>query len=107
MGQWKEVERNKFTGFLDKNGLEIKMGDRVSFRRKVRAEYNWDRYNSTVKVVAGHYKTVVAEVVGFGRIVKKHHYNRVSIQIEYVNLQESKNRNIFRVYRTENLTVIQ
>lgn len=104
MSQWKKIEKNKFTGFLDKNGVEIRLGDRVTFRRKVRARYYWDGSSDRVP---GHYQTVTAEVVGFGRVAKKHDYNNTFMQIEYVNLQESKNYNRFRVYRVDNLIVIQ
>lgn len=113
MSQWKEIEKNKPTGFLDKNGVEIKLGDRVSFRRKVRVKYDYGSFSTSYegrrhyKVIPGHYKTVTAEVVGFGRIASKHYYNGTFIQIEYVNLQESKRRNRFRVYRVDNLIVIQ
>lgn len=107
MSQWKEVDSKKPTGFLDKNGLEIRIGDKVLFRRKVPAERNWDRYAATVSVVPGHYKTVTAKVVGFGKIVKTHYYDTSTvIQLEYIQLKELGNYNIFRVYRTENLSIV-
>lgn len=104
MSQWKEVESNKFTGFLDKNGAEIRIGDKVLFRRKVPAERHWDGA-ATVSVVPGHYKMVTAKVIGLGRIVKTH-YNGTVMQLEYVQLKELGNFNSFRVYRTDNLSIV-
>lgn len=107
MSQWKEVESNKFTGFLDKSGTEIRIGNKVMFRRKVRAEHRWDRRTCKVTTVPGHYEMVTAHVVGFGRIVKTHYYDtRTVIQLEYINLKELGNFNIFRVYRSENLSIV-
>lgn len=113
MSQWKEIEKNKSTGFFDKNGVEIRLGDKVLFKRRIRAEYDYSDFEigyegkRHYKLIPGHYKTVTAEVVGFGRIASKNHYTGAVYQIEYVNLKEMKNRNRFRVYRVENLIVIQ
>jgi|PlaIllAssembly_1097288.scaffolds.fasta_scaffold00001_94 hypothetical protein len=106
MSQWKEVESDKSTGFLDKNGVEILMGDKVSYRRKVKAEHRWERGTCRVTVIPGHYEMVTANVVGFGRIVKKHYYDQSVIQIEYLQLKEPHGIDVFRVYRTENLSVV-
>lgn len=107
MGQWKEVESNKFTGFLDKSGTEIRIGDEVLFRRKVKAEHHWDRRTGTCTTVPGHYKMVTAKVVGFGRIVKTHYYDaNIVIQLEYIQLKELGNFNTFRVYRADNLSIV-
>ena len=108
MSQWKEVESNKFTGFLDKSGTEIRIGDKVLFRRKVRAEHRWDRRTFTYfTTVPGHYKMVTAKVVGFGRIVKTHYYDaNIVIQLEYIQLKELGNSKIFRVYRADNLSIV-
>lgn len=104
MSQWKEVESNKFTGFLDNSGTEIRLGDKVLFRRKVRAEHRWDLRTGKVTTVPGHYKMVTAKVIGLGRIVKTH-YNAV-MQLEYVQLKELGNFNTFRVYRADNLSIV-
>lgn len=106
MSQWKEVESDKSTGFLDKNGVEILIGDKVMYRRKVKAQHRWDRGTCRVTVIPGHYETVTAYVVGFGRIAKRHYYNDSVIQIEYLHLKEPQNYNVFRIYRAENLSVV-
>lgn len=107
MSQWKEVESNKFTGFLDKSGTEIRIGDKVLFRRKVRAEHRWDLRTGRVTTVPGHYQMVTAKVVGFGRIVKTPYYDaNIAIQLEYIQLKELGNFNTFRVYRADNLSIV-
>ena len=95
MSQWKRVAVNEPTGFLDKNGVEICLGDSVTYRRKVRSSY----YRP------GYYKMITANVVGFGKIVKNH-WRGYPVQLEYVHLKETGNFNVFRIYRSENLLIM-
>jgi hypothetical protein len=106
MSQWKEVESNKPTGFLDRKGVEILIGDKVMYRRKVKATHRWERKTGRVTDIPGHYETVTAYVVGCVRMMKKHYYNKSVIQLEALQLKEPNAYNMFRVYRAENLTVV-
>ena len=106
MTQWKKVDLGKPSGFLDKNGLEIRLGDKVTYRRKVRAEHHWDRKTGSFTKTPGHYEMVTAYVDGFGRIAERHGYKNIFRQIEYLHLREPQNRYVFRVYRPEKLSVV-
>lgn len=106
MRRWKVAETDISTGFEDSAGREILVGDKVTFRRKVRAVRKWNRIGGKVTTVPGHYAMVNARVIGFGRIAKKLHFNEPVMKIEYVNLQELHNRVVFRVYRTDKLSIV-
>lgn len=105
MSQWKSVEANKPSGFLDKNGVEICLGDIVTYRRKVRAEHRYNRKTGTYDVTPGHYEMVTAKVVGFGEIVKLH-WRGYPVQLEYIHLKETGRFNVFRVYLSEKLEIM-
>lgn len=102
MRQWKNIDANKPSGFLDKNGVEICLGDQVSYRRKVKLKRVFNRRNRTFQTIHGHYEMVTAKVVGFGKIVKLNWHGQPE-QLEYINL---KTINVFRVYRPDNLEKI-
>jgi hypothetical protein len=105
-GQWEEVEWDKSTGFLDKEGVEILIGDKVSYRRKIRSTRRWDGKTGRVIVTPGHYKMVTAQVVGCIRMIKRHYSNNSVLQLEALQLKENNSYKVFRVYRADNLTVV-
>lgn len=102
MSQWKSIETNKPSDLVDKNGVEILLGDTVSYRRKVKLKRVFNRRTRLFETVNGHYKMVSAKVVGFGKIVKLNNRGQ-PIQIEYIHLKETGKFNVFRVYRSVNL----
>lgn len=106
MTQWKKIEKNAPTGFRDQNGCMISLGDTIRYKRKVKAVTHWKgRMNSIVVRIPGHYKMIEVKVVGFSRTVRKH-WKRGFENIEYIHVQEQKGRNLFRIYRTELVEVL-
>jgi len=97
--RWVPVSEDTLTGFSDKNEWIIGLGDTIRYRRKVRAERKWTEH-CTVITIPGHYEIVEVKVIGFARIVRKH-WKRGFEFIEYLQVKESDNSNIFRIYRTD------
>lgn len=99
--RWNPVSEDTLTGFSDKNEWIIGLGDTLRYKRKVKAEKKWLRDGTnTVITIPGHYEFIEVQVVGFARIVRKH-WKRGFEFMEYLQVKESNNPNIFRIYRTD------
>lgn len=105
---WKEIvdPLDKFTGFIDKNGRPICVGDRIIYRKRIRADYRWDhrkgcRYNE----IPGYTKPTEVKVVGYGKQVKTF-ANKKSYKIEYINVSGKDSFGFFRIYRCDKVLVI-
>ena len=99
--RWKDVDGVRYTGHLDRSGVYIRIGDTVSFKRKVRAGYCYPGYT----------ETVTAKVIGCGTIVKSLYNGKVK-ELSYINVRYNPEKNKYcssnysRIYKTENVTVL-
>ena len=105
--RWKPVAKNEPTGQLDKNGLEICLGDQIKYRRKIKTKYKSNYRTGMIEIMLpSFYKWVTAKVTGFGRIVRTH-YDGKPLAIEYIVVKGS-DANAFdvRIYRTDLIEVV-
>lgn len=111
MAQWKKFDGNLSVDFSDKNGIPINVGDVISFKRKVRGYYNYDR-----DWIKGHTEDVQVKVVGIGAKVesKRFYINRSWIiqimYIRYLEVEEINSSNwryTFRIYRDDKTQVVK